>query len=334
MGFSFTEPMGVDLEQVYSSFIEEFQELVGKLNLFVQEANTTPSLKENLETVNKIYMIDSRRDFLSESCENYFTENKKYLLYIIVGKNFISYMQEVIKSINQKSIEISSEDVNNVLNSIQELFQAFNTITRIAESEKASKKLISDLEQQFEKAKLSVQNIEAAKLALENDETDKIYKNLSDKYEEEYELNNEYFRNSLIVTVLCTFLSIVYTFNIPVDQINWPVFISVKLLIIAVGITLCTLFLRRSAHAKKLHEKAYQTHVEINAYPIFIKSLKEEEQQEITKELALRYFGNDIDQTQNDKIGDLVQDQLSAGTELIRASAEMMKAKQGKGVEE
>ncbi|MCP5732479.1 hypothetical protein NL307_27415, partial [Klebsiella pneumoniae] len=87
------------------------------------------------------------------------------------------------------------------------------------------------------------------------------------------------------------------------------------------------------AHAKKLHEKAYQTHVEINAYPIFIKSLKEEDQQEITKELALRYFGNDIDQTQNDKIGDLVQDQLSAGTELIRASAEMVRAKQGKAGE-
>ena len=71
--------------------------------------------------------------------------------------------------------------------------------------------------------------------------------------------------------------------------------------------------------------------MEINAYPIFIKSLETKDQQEITKELALRYFGNDIDQAQNDKIGDLMQDQLSAGTELIRASAEMVKAKQGNG---
>jgi len=327
MGFSFTEPMGNDLEKVYSSFTKEFRELINELNLFVKEANTTPSLKENQETVLKIYMIDSRRDFLSENCENYFAENNKYLLYIIVGKNFISYMQEVINSINQKSIEITSDDVNNVLNSIQELFQVFNTIRSIAENEKASKKLISDLEEQVEKATISVQNIESAKLALETNETDKIYKDLSGKYEEEYELNNDYFRNSLIITVCCTSLSIAYTFNIPIDQINWPVFISVKLLIIAVGITLCTLFLRRSAHSKKLYEKAYQTHVEINAYPIFIKSLKDEDQQKITKELALRYFGNDMDQTQNDKIGDLVQNQLSAGTELIRASAEMVKAK-------
>lgn len=334
MGFSFTEPMGVDLEKVYSSFTKEFQKLISELNLFVQEANTTTSLKGNLETVNKIYMIDSRRDFLSKSCENYFTENKKYLLYIIVGKNFLSYMQEVIKSINQKSIEITPDDVNNVLNSIQELFQAFNTISNIVNNEKKANDLIKELEKQVERVTESAKNVESAKLALESNETDKIYKDLSDKYEDEYELNNEYFRNSLILTVCCTILSVFYTFTTSITDINWPVFISIKILIFAVGVTLCALFLRRSAHAKKLHEKAYQTHVEINAYPIFIKSLKEEDQQEITKELALRYFGNDIDQTQNDKIGDLVQDQLSAGTELIRASAEMVKAKQGKGVEE
>lgn len=172
-----------------------------------------------------------------------------------------------------------------------------------------------------------IQDVSAAKLAIEANETDKIFVGLSEKYEDEYNLNNKYFTYSLIITICCTISSIAYTFNTPISDINWAVFISVKLLILAVGVTLCTLFLRRSSHAKKLHEKAYQTHVEINAYPIFIKSLKEEDQQEITKELALRYFGNDIDQTQNDKIGDLMQDQLSAGTELIRASAEMVKAK-------
>ena len=191
--------------------------------------------------------------------------------------------------------------------------------------------LFDTIEDELNNAKNEVINIKAAKLAIESNATDEIYQQLSEKYEEEFELNNEYFRNSLIITVCCTILSIAYTFNTPIGQINWPVFISVKILILAVGITLCTLFLRRSAHAKKLHEKAYQTHVEINAYPIFIKSLETKDQQEITKELALRYFGNDIDQTQNDKIGDSMQDQLSAGTELIKASAELVKAKQGNG---
>ena len=222
------------------------------------------------------------------------------------------------------------EHQKNVLDSTKRFIEKFENIKLTIISQQNTKNLISELERQVDKAKQSVQSLESAKLALESNETDKIYKDLSDKYEEEYALNNEYFRNSLIVTACCTFLSIVYTFNTSVNEINWPAFISVKILIVAVGITLCTLFLRRSAHAKKLYEKAYQTHVEINAYPIFIKSLETMDQQEITKELALRYFGNEIDQTQNDKIGGLVQDQLSAGTELIRASAEMIKAKQGK----
>lgn len=41
----------------------------------------------------------------------------------------------------------------------------------------------------------------------------------------------------------------------------------------------------------------------------------------------MKYFGKELDQTQNDKIGDLMQNQIAAGTELIKASAEMLKAK-------
>lgn len=237
--------------------------------------------------------------------------------------SFISFFHDI-----EEPEDVITQE--SVLKEVKRFLEKFENIQLSIISLQNANNLISELEKQVEKAKISAQNVESAKLAIEANKTDIIYLELSDKYEVEYEDNNKYFRNSLIITVACTVLSIAYTFNTPIGEINWLVFISTKILILAVGLTLCTLFLRRSAHAKKMYEKAYQTHVEINAYPIFIKSLKEEDQQEITKELALRYFGNDIDQTQNDKIGDLVQDQLSAGTELIRASAEMVRAKQGK----
>lgn len=83
--------------------------------------------------------------------------------------------------------------------------------------------------------------------------------------------------------------------------------------------------MRRSSHAKKLQDQAYQTHVEISAFPIHVRSLKEDDQHALVKELALKYFGKELDQTQNDKVGDLMKDQLAAGTELIKASAEMVK---------
>ncbi|MDC4502213.1 hypothetical protein NQ800_18955, partial [Acinetobacter baumannii] len=66
-------------------------------------------------------------------------------------------------------------------------------------------------------------------------------------------------------------------------------------------------------------------HVEITAFPIHVRSLEKADKDELIKELALKYFGKDLDQTQNDKVGNLMKDQLTAGTELIKASAEMVK---------
>lgn len=60
---------------------------------------------------------------------------------------------------------------------------------------------------------------------------------------------------------------------------------------------------------------------------MFLRNIEKTEHSEIYKKLVDKYFGKELDQTQNDKIGDLIQDQLAAGTELIRASAEMVKAK-------
>ena len=245
-------------------------------------------------------------------------KNKEYLIERVLGINYIDYSSDI------NNFEKNNLDLHSLLNlydnKLEKLFDYHEKWLERIQYIKERESLRFEL-------KKEINNIKAAKLAIESNKADEIFLELSNKYEDEYELNNEYFRNSFIVTICCTLLSIIYTINIAPEKINWTVFISVKVLIIAVGITLCTLFLRRSAHAKKLHEKSYQTHVEINAYPIFINSLKEEDKQEITKELALRYFGNNSDQTQNDKIGDLFQDQLSAGTELIRASAEMVKLK-------
>lgn len=307
----------LDLDEGEVSFLGNLDFIKGKLkdiNLNDFDTGSTPiSTIRSMEVRMLINEIDDKIIPFYKKYKNLFNNDR-------LGRRIQESSQE-LKDLLDSSDDFSSiySDVSRLARRINETFLRFKSLT-----------LFNTLEDELANAKNEVVNIKAAKLAIESNETDKIFVDLSNKYEDEYDINNKYFRNSLVLTVFCTVLSVAYTFNTPINQINWPVFISIKLLIVAVGITLCTLFLRRSAHAKKLHEKAYQTHVEINAYPIFIKSLKDEDQQEITKELALRYFGNDIDQTQNDKIGDLVQDQLSAGTELIRASAEMVRAKQGK----
>ncbi|WP_336949074.1 hypothetical protein [Acinetobacter junii] len=333
MSFSFTEPFGDNPDEMYEKFVKVLNELISDLNIFIDKAEYNNEVRDSNVLINKLVEIKSLKKFLEENFKTFFIENKNLLHYNIVGKTIFNYILDVKNKIPLRIVEILPADLTDVLFPLRDLVEAFNTIKNFNIRDQQANQLIIQLKEQVERATLGAQNVESAVLAIESDGTDKIYKDLSDKYRDEYELNNEYFRNSIILTGCCTLLSIIYTLNIPVNEINWVAFVSIKVLIVAVGITLCTLFLRRSAHAKKLHEKAYQTHVEINAYPIFIKSLKEDDQHEITKELALRYFGNDIDQTQNDKIGDLMQDQLLAGTELIKASAELVKAKQVNGAE-
>lgn len=312
--------------------LQEFDKLYDQLDLYIAKI-INDEVKADDDPLERP-IAEVLRDLLDAKIikfKQYIQNNLEFFKNNELAKILLNDLNALQGYMLGRGTRTDHEQQQYVLNSTKRFIEKFKNIELSIISHQYTQNSISNFEKQVERARKSAQNYESAILALESKETDEIYKDLSDKYEEEYELNNEYFRNSLIVTACFTLLSIAYTFNTPIDEINWLAFITMKILIIAVGITLCTLFLRRSVHAKKLYEKAYQTHVEINAYPIFINSLEVKDKQEITKELALRYFGNDIDQTQNDKIGDLMQDQLSAGTELIKASAELVKAKQVNG---
>ena len=200
-------------------------------------------------------------------------------------------------------------------------------------SNQQSQQLIEEnLAPKIKEIEEKIKDFESLRLALEHRETSSIYLELHDKYKLEFNANNRNFFKTLMTGVVVTLISTLLIDNAFTQIIReeiklWFLIITIKILIVTITITLCTLFLRRASHAKKLYEQAYQTHVEIKAFPIHVRSLKDEDKHELIKELALKYFGKELDQTQNDKIGDLMKDQLAAGTELIKASAELVKAK-------
>lgn len=155
----------------------------------------------------------------------------------------------------------------------------------------------------------------------------------SEKTEEIYSTASAYFldaaRNYEVVFYLLLFASFLFTIIslsiYPYSEENKINFIITKIITITLVITLGTLFLRKAAHLRKLHEQANQTSLELQALPIYLRNVNPSEHSEIYKNLAENYFGKELDQTQNDKIGDLMKDQLAAGTELIKASAEIVK---------
>lgn len=306
--------------------IDEFKQGVENLGGLQIEENISPmSFHEFNRLIKTIYLkLDYLIKLIIElkefrNTENIFEELYDSLIGLEHETEFLSNDPTDIDKI-QETIDIIEKSII-FLNS---------KIIPIRVSNQQSQQLIEEnLEPKIKEIEEKIKDFESLRLALEHRETSSIYLELHNKYNEEYEKNNYYFFGTLILAVIITFLTSIKinTFNLffTTKLSYWAIFITIKVLIISITITLCTLFLRRAAHAKKLKEQAYQTYVEIIAFPIHVRSLEKADKDELIKELAMKYFGKELDQTQNDKIGNLMQDQITSSTELIKASAEIVK---------
>ncbi|MNG44751.1 hypothetical protein D3C78_46830 [compost metagenome] len=250
---------------------------------------------------------------------------------------FTEFLKDDVRILHSYVNELqigSKTEISKILNKIRNFIESFRGIeVGIIALKKSNIIIKNELNPKIEEVKEKIKDFESLQLALEQRETNKIYLDLYEKYHLEYIYNNLFFIVTIITAMILTLFTTTEISNASqfadykTNRNFWVMFITTKVLIATVALTFCTLFLRRSAHAKKLKEQAYQTHVEINAFPIHVRSLDKADKDELIKELALKYFGKELDQTQNNKIGDLMQDQLTAGTELIKASAELVKAK-------
>lgn len=102
-------------------------------------------------------------------------------------------------------------------------------------------------------------------------------------------------------------------------------YIIFKVAILLVGITLSTYFLKLTSFYQLRQEQAKQTKLELEAFPDFVSGMDKDVANNLREELALKYFGKDVDKTQIDKTGDLIQEQMKISTDLVKASVDMFK---------
>ncbi|MEN8319774.1 hypothetical protein [Acinetobacter junii] len=187
-----------------------------------------------------------------------------------------------------------------------------------------------------------------------------LYKEINEDFQQ---LENKYRKYFLISIVLTLFLAVAYD---PVQGIGGNIhsltcsinkslidgcseiissklfpfnsdslkYILYKFAVLVVGITLTTYFLRLSSFYQLKQEQAKQTKLELEAFPDYVSGLDKTIANSLRQELALKYFGKEIDKTLIDKNGDLIQEQLKAGTELIKASTDVVKTVKPSGASE
>ncbi|AUX86426.1 hypothetical protein C3F34_10445 [Acinetobacter sp. ACNIH2] len=253
---------------------------------------------------------------------------------------FISENQELFKNnlyakyINQRFLKLAAtlslyKDVpknysvlNSVVNHLAEIRRLLNDLnsSKIA-LDNTNIILDNELRPKLEEVEKQVKDIERAKLALQNDRIHLIFEGYEEKLKNEADSWERRFFWTLGIGAFTVSL---LTFC-PDLKIGFWNYIFLKVLIFSIVLTLSTYFLRRSVHLRKQSDELGRMSFEMDALPSFMSSLSNAKSEEVIIELIPKYFARSIDQTQNDKIGDLMKDQLTAGTELIKASAEMVK---------
>lgn len=149
------------------------------------------------------------------------------------------------------------------------------------------------------------------------------YKKLEKKY-------RKYFYRAVpivIIIAILTFLSkklLMEKFGI--DEVSYWV---LKISILILGVTLISYFIKQSSHYQRLADQNYQTQVELQAYPTFMESIPTEEAANVRKELALKYFGREIDGNAHKDMSNLISDQMKNTTEMVKATTEAIKNLKG-----
>jgi hypothetical protein len=162
----------------------------------------------------------------------------------------------------------------------------------------------------------------------DNSLTENIYDQAVIKYrglEKDYRI---YFFSAIGITVGLSLLGLfLKKWLVDNNYLGDIEFWVLKFSILAVGITLITYFLKQSAHYQRLADQNYQTQVELQAYPSFMESIPTEESASVRKELALKYFGREIDSAAHKDMSNLISDQMKSTTEMVKAATDVLKVK-------
>lgn len=164
----------------------------------------------------------------------------------------------------------------------------------------------------------------------DNAETESIYEQAVERYKKLENKYRKYFYRCIFIVLLLAFTTLLFKGKL----ITWfalstTEFWVLKASLLIVGITLISYFLKQSSHYQKLADQNYQTHVELRAYPSFMESIPTEEAASVRKELALKYFGREVDGAAHKDMSNIISDQMKSTTEMVKATTEAIKNLKG-----
>lgn len=262
----------------------------------------------------------------------------EYLEYTIINDDdifiFETYNKEIKKcvyEINEDNLKVHSGYLP-ILNKNLYILQHFLLMKRnvsvaqnVCNSVDDFRLKINDVKDKIEK---EAEDFRRKRNIADNAKTEDIYDKAVKRY---YVLQAKYRKSfywAITVTIGLSLLGLfLKNWLVTNEYLGNIEFWVLKVSILAVGITLITFFLKQSTHYQRLADQNYQTQVELQAYPTFIESIPLEEAASVRKELALKYFGREIDGAAHKDMSNLISDQMKSTTEMVKAATDVLKAK-------
>lgn len=182
--------------------------------------------------------------------------------------------------------------------------------------------IFENFKEMLQEAEGELIKFKQVKNVIENQKAEAFYSRAEGEYILKHENNRKYFFGTLAITVTISILLIIFKncFDLS-DYDYW----FMKASTIIVGVTLISYFLKQSTHYQKLSDQCKLTSLELEAFPSFTASLNGNDISDIRKDLALKYFGREMDGSIHKDVSNLVTDQMKSTTEMVKAVTEVIK---------
>ncbi|ENU11072.1 hypothetical protein [Acinetobacter calcoaceticus] len=301
--------------------------------IFLNKLETVEVIVSNEDSVNNTNnffdLLVSHTNYLNDDLnELYKLKDKVSAAYINVNKNNNSSVPYISSIKTRVSVDQHQKVLlTRVKSSIASLLDVAQQFKQLYEA--LNKTLPPYLQSLLKRVNDELVSFRRLRNIADNARTENIYDNAVNKYRGLEESYRSYFYWGLGV-LLCLSVGLLTLKQELVPHLFSTIeFWAVKVSLLLVGITLISYFLKQSAHYQRLADQNYQTQVELQAYPSFMESIPTEEAASVRKELALKYFGREIDGTAHKDMSNLISDQMKSTTEMVKATTEAIKNLKG-----
>lgn len=272
-------------------------------------------------------------NFSNHNLQSEINKNIDFILNSLVTI-FLHY--EELEFINQ--IEQNILEIENILNSIGVLNSEFTTADILAKLIEVTDYITnySKLKENFKTLSINalspliievnseLSDFRRLRSIADTALTENIYNNAVSKYKLLEDRYRFYFYVAISITITISLLMFLIKSWI-VSKLGTVEFWVLKASILVVGVTLISYFIKQSSHYQRLADQNYQTQVELQAFPSFMNNVPVAEAAVIRKELALKYFGKELDSSTHKDMANLISDQMRSTTELVKATTDILK---------